>query len=125
MKFKLNAIAAVAVLATASGLASAQLMPHHRGAASPSSSDMTYRNHQPDATARSGSARMGDSAPREDLNGTVVTVDDAARLCGTLSSAQKRDDCTANVSRGEDAPTHVPAGVDAGRRTGTSPMTPR
>lgn len=56
-----------------------------------------YRNHQHAATAPGATAGTTRGV-HEDLDGTVISNDDAVQLCDRLSDARRRQDCVSNVS---------------------------
>ena len=109
MKLKPHTFAVAVALTAASTLSLAQLRAP-RGANDVS----TYqRNHQAPTASNDSSS----GALREDMDGTVVSTEDAVQLCGTLSRRAQRDDCVAQVSR-DDA--SMPTGSDSGMSSGSS-----
>ncbi|MGE5116094.1 MAG: hypothetical protein ACM3N6_06325 [Betaproteobacteria bacterium] len=54
-----------------------------------------YRNHQ---SAPAGAMSAPGAALREDLEGTVITADEAVQLCDRLSNQRQRRDCVSSVA---------------------------
>jgi len=112
MKLKPHTFAVAIALTAASTLSLAQLRAP-RGANDVS----TYqRNHQA-PTAPTASIDSSSGALREDMDGTVVSTEDAVQLCDTLSRRAQRDDCVAQVSRDE---ASMPTRSDSGMSSGSS-----
>jgi hypothetical protein len=114
MKFALHSLATAVALAAACSIAGAQTRPAHK------SSDVSpyQRNHQ---TATTGGSMASDAATpnglREDMEGSAISPEEATRLCDTLSSPARREDCAARVSRDD---TSMPAGSDSGMSSGST-----
>ena len=116
MKLKPHTFAVAIALTAASTLSLAQLRAP-RGANDVS----TYqRNHQ----APTASLDSSSGALREDMDGTVVSTEDAVQLCDTLSRRAQRDDCVAQVSRDEASmPTRSDSGMSSGSSMERGPAT--
>ena len=93
MQHTIRTLAAIA-LAAGGGLALAQ--------AGHTTRSPYYLNHQ-GATSGSMAAHGTDRALHEDLDGSVISTDDAVQLCDRLSNARRRQDCVSSVSSDDSA----------------------